>query len=224
MSNSSGLWWDEWTYPFGNEDNDAYQMTLSNDWVVKVLSTPMIREPGFEFNYNSGNGIIMAPILENITGVELEQYTKEKLFDPLSITDWKWERIPGDFVNASWGLHLRPIDMLKIGYLHLKQGIWNEEMLFNERWTSQSTRNRTDVSSFYRYGYFWWRFGIYAEPVRRLKQNDVFFSWGDGGQFIFVVPHLDLVIVSTAGNYASNDILPFTMFSDYIIDAVDDPF
>ena len=68
LSNSSGLWWDEWSHPFGSEENDAYRMTLSDDWVSTVLSTPMIREPGFDFNFNSGNGILMAPVLQNVVG------------------------------------------------------------------------------------------------------------------------------------------------------------
>ena len=224
MSNSSGFWWDEWTYPFGNEGNDAYSMTLSEDWISKVLSTPMIREPGFEFNYNSGNGILMAPILQDITGMELEQYATEKLFEPLLITEWKWERIPGDVVNASWGLHLKPIDMAKIGYLFLKNGVWNEHVIFDEGWARRMTRRRKTVSNFYDYGYFWWRFGFYADVVRNLKENDIYFSWGDGGQFIFVIPHLEMVIVSTAGNYSNNDVIAFRMLRDFIIEAVNDRF
>lgn len=224
MSNTSGLWWDEWTHPFGSEDNDAYVMTQSGDWIANVLSTPMIREPGFEFNYNSGNGILMAPIMQNLTGVELEQYATEKLFNPLDISRWKWERIPGDFVNTSWGLHLRPMDFAKIGYLFLQQGIWNEQSVFDENWRRRSSRFRVSISNYYNYGYFWWSFSALADVVFRLKQNDVFFSWGDGGQFLFIIPHLDMVIVTTAGNYSSNDIQALNMLKDYIFDAVLDRY
>jgi len=224
MSNTSGLWWDEWTHPFGSEDNDAYVMTLSADWISAVLATPMIREPGYEFNFNSGNGIIMAPLLENLTGIELEQYTKEKLFEPLSISEWKWEKISGDYVNASWGLHLKPMDMAKIGYLFLKRGVWNEQIIFDENWAARCSRNRTSVSNYFNYGYFWWRFTYNADAVRDLTQNDVYFSWGDGGQFIFVIPQLDMVVVSTAGNYSNNDTMTIGMFRDYIIPSVTDLF
>jgi len=224
LSNTSGLWWDEWTHPFGSEDNDAYVMSLSDDWIANVLSTPMIREPGYEFNYNSGNGILMAPIMNQLTGIELEQYAKEKLFDPISIAEWKWETIPGDYVNASWGLHLKPMDMAKIGYLYLKNGIWNNHIIFEERWRFRSTRNRATISNYFNYAYFWWRFANYADVIRTLKKNDVYFSWGDGGQFIFIIPHLEVVIVSTAGNYSNNDTLTIGMLRDYIIAAVTDRF
>ena len=224
MSYSSGFWWDEWAHPFGSAENDAYAMSLSEDWIADVLSTPMIREPGFEFNYNSGNAVLMAPILEHITGVEMEQYATEKIFDPLDITDWKWERIPGDMVNSSWGLHLKPIDMAKIGYLFLKKGVWNGSEIFEENWSNISSRRRKSISNFYDFGYLWWRFSFYADAVRNLRENDVYFSWGAGGQFIFVVPHLNMVIVSTAGNYSNNDIITFTILRDYIIEAVSDRF
>jgi len=224
LTNTSGLWWDEWTHPFGNEDNDAYVMAQSDDWISNVLSTPMIREPGYEFNYNSGNGILMAPIMQHLTGVELEQYATEKLFKPLKISNWKWERIPSDYVNTSWGLHLRPVDLAKIGYLYLHEGIWNDQIIFDENWRNRSSRNRVNVSGYYGYGYFWWRFSYYAEVIHSLKQNDVYFSWGDGGQFLFVIPHLNMVVVTTAGNYSNNETMAIGMLKDFIFESVLDRF
>lgn len=222
LTNTSGLWWDEWSHPFGNEDNDAYQMTLSDDWVGNVLSTPMIREPGDEFNYNSGNGILMAPILQHITGVELEEYAAKTLFDPLEITEWKWERIPGDFVNASWGLHMRPLDLAKIGYLHLKDGVWDDQVIFDEFWRLRSSRYREWAIGYLNYSYFWWRFSGSADVVRNINPNDVFFAWGDGGQFMFIIPHLEVVVVTTAGNFGNNETIAFSMLQEYIFDSISD--
>ena len=224
LSNTPGLWWDEWAHPFSSEDNDAYVMTLSDDWISNVLSTPMIREPGYQFNFNSGNGILMAPIMQQLTGIELEQYATEKLFKPLNISNWKWERIPDDYVNASWGLHLRPVDLAKIGYLFLKEGVWNDQMIFAENWRSSSSRNRAIASYYYGYGYFWWRFSSFADVIRPIKENDVYFSWGEGGQFLFVIPHLDMIVVTTAGNYANDETMAFGMLKDYIFEAVVDRF
>ncbi len=216
LSHTSGLWWDEWTHPFGSEDNDAYVMSLSDDWIANVLSTPMIREPGSEFTFNSGNSVLMAPLLEKITGTDLEELAKDNLFDPLGITEWKWERIPGGFVNSAWGLHMRPIDLAKIGYLFLNSGTWQAQELFDENWRNRSTRRRLFVSSYYGYGYNWWSFTNVADAVRTIKNNDVFFSWGEGGQFLFVVPHLNLVVVTTAGNYNGNETKAIEMLRDYI--------
>jgi CubicO group peptidase (beta-lactamase class C family) len=224
LSHTSGLWWDEWTHPFGTDANDAYVMSLSDDWVENILATPMIREPGNSFNFNSGNAVLMAPLMEKLTGVGLDEYAEQKLFKPLNITDWRWERIPGEYVNAAWGLHMRPIDLAKIGYLFINNGKWNDQELFNEIWRVRSTRRRYSVSSYFGYGYYWWGFSNNADVVRLLKTNDVFFSWGDGGQFLFVVPHLKLVVVTTAGNFNNNETKAIQMLRDYIFVAISDRF
>lgn len=224
LSHTSGLWWDEWSHPFGTESNDAYVMSISNDWVEKVLATPMIKEPGNEFNFNSGNAVLMAPILEKITGMDLEMLTEERLFKPLGISEWNWERTPGDYVNAGWGLQMKPIDMLKVGQLFLDNGMWRDQELFNEAWRERSTRRRNNVSTYYGYGYFWWSFGRNADVVRYLSNNDVFFSWGEGGQFIFVIPHLNLVVVTTAGNYNNSETKAIDILRDYIFTSIDRRF
>ncbi len=224
LSNTSGLWWDEWSNPFGSEDNDAWVMSISDDWVGNVLSTPMIREPGFEFNFNSGNGILMGAVLEKLSGQNVEDYAKEKLFSPLNIHDWKWEKTPGGEINAAWGLHLRPMDLAKIGYLYLKDGAWNDQVLFEDTWVKRSSRARTSVSFYFNYGYFWWRFTRNADIVRLFNKNDVFFSWGDGGQFLFIIPHLNMVVVTTAGNYNNNETVSFDMLKDFIFASVIDGF
>jgi CubicO group peptidase (beta-lactamase class C family) len=224
MTHTSGFWWDELSHTFGNTANDAYAMTLSKDWLSNVLTTPMIREPGLEFNYNSGNGILMAPIIQHLTGVNMEQFAEENLFSPLDISEWKWDRISDDYVNAAWGLHLRPMDLAKLGYLYLKEGLWEDQVIFDENWMRRSTRDRANVSNYFSYGYFWWKFSFYADAVRSLKNNDVYFSWGDGGQFLFVIPHLEMVVVSTAGNYSNNETLTIEMLRDYIFPSVENRF
>lgn len=224
LANRSGLWWDEWSHPFGDDKNDAYTMTLSNDWIKSVLATPMIREPGYEFNYNSGNAILMAPIFEWATRSRLEDFAQEKLFDPLEIKEYIWEEIPDDYVNSAWGLHLKPIDMAKIGYLYLKEGNWKGQQLFSENWVHRSTIYRSHAINNFAYAYFWWKFEYYSDVIKKLVKNDLFFSWGDGGQYIFVIPHLEMVVVSTAGNYNGDETITFDMLKDYVIGSVANPF
>ncbi len=222
LSNTSGFWWEEWGKPADDVSNDAYAMSISSDWVGAVLSTPMIREPGYEFNFNSGNGVLMAPLMEEITGMELEQYATEKLFNPLGITEWTWEKVPQNMVNASWGLHLKPMDLAKIGYLFLQEGKWGDQQIFKEDWLATSSRPRASVTGYYNYNYFWWSFTNNANAVFRLEENDVFFSWGDGGQFLFIIPHLDMVVVTTANNTPEDETLAVVMLRDYILESTND--
>jgi CubicO group peptidase (beta-lactamase class C family) len=211
-------------YPSGTVDNDAYNMSLSDDWVAHVLATPMIKEPGYSFNFNSGNAILMASILEKETGEEFEELTKKRLFDPLSISDWEWDRTSNSKVNSAWGLHLKSIDMAKIGYLFIKNGAWQDQLLFDDIWRVRSTRGRNAVSNYFNYGYYWWSFNSRADAVRFLTRNDVFFAWGEGGQFIFVVPHLELVVVTTGGNFNANDTKSIEILRDHIFPAVMDRY
>ena len=224
LSHTSGFWWDELGYPFGTEENDAYNMSLSDDWVAHVLATPMIKEPGYGFNFNSGNAILMAPIMEKETGEAFEELTKKRLFDPLAITNWEWDRTSKGRVNTAWGLHLKAIDMAKIGYLYLNNGTWQDQLLFDDIWRTRSTRGRNAVSNYFNYGYYWWSFNNRADAVIFLSRNDVFFAWGEGGQFIFVVPHLDLVVVTTGGNFNANDTKSIEILRDYIFPAVMDRY
>ncbi len=219
LTNTSGFWWQELGEPANGEKNDAFLMTKSNDWISYVLSTPMIREPGHEFNFNSGNAILMAPILQMFTGRELEQFAREKLFEPLDI-QWKWDKMPGAYVNTAWGLSMRPVDFAKIGYLYLKRGKWNEKQIFDRYWSKVSTRVKTGASAYYNYSFFWWRFAFYADVNKYVASNDTFFAWGNGGQFLFVIPHLNMVVVLTAGNYNNEDKKAFELLRDYVFAAV----
>ena len=124
-------------------------------------------------------------------------------------------------VNASWGLHLTSMDLAKIGYLYLKQGVWEGQQLFDEGWRRTSTRSRANVSGYYNYGYFWWKFTNGSNATFLLSENDVFFSWGAGGQYLFVIPHLDLVFVTTAGNLPDSETLAVNMLKDYIVTSVE---
>ncbi len=219
VTNTSGFWWQELGEPSESEKNDAFLMSKSEDWISYVLSTPMIREPGHEFNLNSGNAILMAPILQKFTGRELEQYAVEKLFGPLDIR-WKWDRMPGDFVNTAWGLSMRPLDFAKIGYLYLNKGQWEGNQIFDRHWPGISTKVRSGVSFYFNYSYFWWRFTFYADVNKYVGSNDTYFAWGHGGQFLFVIPHLNLVVVMTAGNYNDSEDKAFALLRDFIFASV----
>ncbi len=228
LSNSSGLWWDEWDRPYTDPANDATFMSTKNDWSDWVLSRPMIREPGYSFNYNSGNAVIMGRIIENVTGMTLEDYAAKRLFEPLGIDSWSWDVTNSGSGDAAWGLHLKPLDLAKIGYLFIEDGKWNDRQLFEERWAGQSTRSRASVSGYYNYGYQWWKFSSSASIIRRLeniglKSNDIFFAWGRGGQMLIVFPSYKMLIVMTGGNGPEYFISAIDILLDYIIPAMQFP-
>jgi CubicO group peptidase (beta-lactamase class C family) len=190
LTMSSGFEWNE----FGlikDSDNSADNMYHYGDLVHYVLNQPVTVEPGTTFNYNSGGSVLLSQIIAEQTGTNTLSYAKQKLFDPLGITDYDWQLFNGTANGASY-LSLTARDMAKIGYLYLKKGKWNNKQIVPAHWVEESTRkqitgpqidDQTDLQS-NGYGYQWWTnsFGGYS-------------ARGQYGQYIFVMPELNIVAV-----------------------------
>jgi CubicO group peptidase (beta-lactamase class C family) len=222
MSNVSGLWWEEWDTPYSDPGNDATQMQNAADWSEWVLSKPMIREPGFVFKYNSGNAILMGPVVERQAGQSVEEAARQHIFEPLGIKNWNWDKTGDGSEDTAWGLHLRTVDIAKIGYLFVRDGKWNGTQVFDEAWIRQSTRYRSTISNYFHYAYQWWRFSGNADIIRQLEArgmsgNDVFFAWGRGDQMMLVLPSFDMVVVITAGNPKAYQTGIFSLLMEYIV-------
>lgn len=216
LTMSSGFVWDESSTIYGSSENSVTQLTRSADWLEYVLSQPLAADPGTTFTYNSGNTMLLGGILSAQTGDTAERYIAEQLFTPLGIETWRWETGRPNITNTGWGLHLTPRDMLTFGRLYLNHGRWEDQQLVPAAWVEQSTAAHITADDGYEYGYQWWRYQDDHEVVRNLAVNDVYFAWGFGGQFIWVVPHLQLVVVTTAHNFENSSqifpILPTYIF------------
>jgi CubicO group peptidase (beta-lactamase class C family) len=218
LTMSAGFTWDESTYPYDHPLNDIYRLLQSADWMQFMWQLPMSYAPGTLFNYNSGCTMILSGIIKQTTGLTAEEYAEKYLFLKLDIKNWRWETGPHRITNTGWGLHLTPVDMAKLGYLYLKKGDWFSQRVLPESWVHESTTTRISINNSYNYGYQWWRFTDQSSVAGQLSVNDLFFAWGYGGQFIFVFPHLDLLIVSTAANF--DDSRPTIRFvRDFILPA-----
>jgi CubicO group peptidase (beta-lactamase class C family) len=105
--------------------------------------------------------------------------------------------------------------MIALGELYLHRGRFNGRQIVPARWVEKSCegrarefrpgeRTRRRISTDFvdpmrdrKYGYSWW--------VHELGGHDTCFAWGYGGQYIFVVPDLDMVIVTTASPDVSEE-------------------
>jgi len=207
-----------------NSKNDGGKLAQSNDWIQYMLDYPMKTAPGNEFVYNSGCSMLLSGILKKATGQTAEAFTAKYLFDAMGIRDWQWESGPGGLTNTGWGLRLHPVDMAMFGYLYLKKGRLNGKEIVPEKWVRESTAKKVLAIKMPRqkgledYGYHWWRFAD-ASVSANLKKNDIFFAKGGGGQFIFVIPHLEMVVVVTAENWR-NMTREYGILFDYILPAV----
>jgi CubicO group peptidase (beta-lactamase class C family) len=191
------------------------------DPVRLALERPMERQPGGQFFYDSPAVDILSGVLTQVTGTSAAAFADASLFKTLGI--WRdpsarftWQRTPhgthtwhGDAFwdeqegylwkvdpqghsTGSFGAHLTAREMAKLGYLHLNRGMWDGQQVVSPAYAMDSTRQQSSggppVGT--HYGYLWW--------ITRHGDFAAFFASGFGGKLIYVIPDLDLVIVTAA--------------------------
>ena len=162
-----------------------------NDWLESYLNAPVSEKPGTKFQYNSLNSYVLSAIITERTGIPMDEYLKPRLFEPLGITDYLWEKCPRGITKGGWGLFLCAEDMAKLGQLYLQRGKWNGQQLVSEYWIEISTaRHLKTQNDTYGYGYQLW-----------MEQRPGSFEYnGMLGQNVIIYPDMDMVLVTNAGN------------------------
>ena len=196
LTMTAGFEWDQSGSHEGEADsqNSEAQLENSDDFVEYVLSRPMSDPPGGRFNYNSGCTILLAGIIKQATGMHVDEFADRYLFHPLDIYSRYWWKDSTGLPQTHAGLRLRPRDMAKIGQLYLDHGKWRGKQILSASWIDESALSHLESGQ---YGFGWWitEFSISGETISS------YFGAGNGGQYIFVLPELNMVIVSTGGSY-----------------------
>lgn len=215
----SGLKWDESTYPYTDSRNDHSAMNKSTNQVHFVLSRPLVGEPGDQSSYNSGVSIVIGDILRKATGLHADDFAQKNLFEPLGITNYGWQRYASGAVQTGGGLRLRPRDMAKIGQLFLNEGMWRKERIVSKEWILDSKQyNREWKADFPRstgYGYQWWL----TNRIESGQVVPIVSANGRGGQYIFIMPSLQMVAVFTGWNDNRFQDIPKDLLERYVIHA-----
>jgi CubicO group peptidase (beta-lactamase class C family) len=141
--------------------------------------------------YSTGNTHLLSAILTKTTGRSTWQFAQQALAQPLGFSLAQWPRDPQGVYFGGNDMLLTPRQMVAFGNLYLKRGVVNGRQVVPAAWVDASfiPRARSRWSE-QQYGYGWW--------IRELAGHRAYYAWGFGGQFIFVVPELDLVIVTTS--------------------------
>jgi CubicO group peptidase (beta-lactamase class C family) len=170
----------------------------SGNWVRYALTRPLLAEPGTRMRYSTGNTHVLSAILTKVSGRSTWQFAQETLAKPLGFVLPQWPRDPQGIYFGGNEMLMTPRQMLAFGELYLNLGRAKGAQLVSSKWieTSVIPRGRSDISE-QQYGYGWW--------IREIAGRQSYFAWGYGGQFIFVVPDLRLVVVSTSSPSVSED-------------------
>ena len=224
LSMTAGLQWDEWSVPYSDPRNDIALLNAAPDPVRYVLERPLVAEPGRVFVYSSGVSDTLGLILQRATGLRPDLFAEQHLFSQLAIAQYYWSRYPNGFVRTNGGLYLRPRDMAKIGLLYLNGGSWGQQRVVSEHWVAECTRAQApEFSDTYvrGYGFQWW-LDRFSPPGRSPVTG--FSGRGRGGQFVFVVPDTDLVVVFTGWNDNALERQAYEMMERYVLPAIDQSF
>jgi CubicO group peptidase (beta-lactamase class C family) len=189
----TGLACNDWQEDSPGKEERMYD---SRDWVKFIVDLPMAEEPGQSSAYCTGGVVVLGALVEDAAGVPFPEFARRHLFEPLGITRLEWQEADGGRTDTGGHLHLRPRDFAKLGQVMLEEGRWRGEQLVPEAWVKESTTGSHPLGDS-KYGYLWWvnTFGIAGTPV------EASFARGNGGQYLFVFPSLNLVAVFTGSFY-----------------------
>ncbi|MEM8927145.1 MAG: serine hydrolase [Bacteroidota bacterium] len=191
-----------------------------NSWLKTVLEAPMVNDPGTYTDYGSANPFLLGVYLNERLDQSLGTFMDEKLFAPLGITNYINQGDDTRIPYFGGGMLLTPRDMLKFGQLYLNRGIWNGQQIISKDWIEASFKKQTrlqDARDKNEYGYLWWHdtYNLNGRTVATVEAR------GAGGQFIFIVPELESVVVVTAGNFRNRKgNQSRELFRDYILPAL----
>lgn len=171
----------------------------SRNWVQYALGRPLLNPPGKTMEYSTGNSHLLSAILTKVTGTSTWHFVQEIIAKPLGFTLARWPRDPQGVYFGGNDMLMTPRQMVAFGELYLNRGRANGQQIVPARWVEASlvprARSRRESGRFYGYG--WW--------MREMAGHQTIYAWGYGGQFIFLVPDLDLVIVTTASTSVSDE-------------------
>ncbi len=175
----------------GTSNRNYGAWVQSRNWVRFVLSRDMLEPPGGRMEYSTGSTHLLSAILTKATSKNTWQFAQETLARPLGFSLAPWMRDPQGIYFGGNEMVMTPKQMLAFGELYRNKGRLGDRQIVPEAWVRESFRPRTR-SRFndQGYGYGWWS--------RDFAGYEAFFAWGYGGQYIFVVPELDLVVVTTS--------------------------
>ena len=181
---------------FDNDDETLDLYSTSGNSAQFVLARPFLYPPGTVVNYNDGAPQLISKAIEKKAGKSLAAYAQQKLFGPLGITGWKWEAAKDGTTFGAFSLFLRPRDFGKTGLLLANYGKWNNTVLVDSGYLADATSIHVALNFHSEpYGYYFWILPAY----------NGYAAIGHGGQFLLIVPGLQLVAVYTAWPYTNEE-------------------
>jgi CubicO group peptidase (beta-lactamase class C family) len=216
-------------------DNSAHYpiMLTTDNWCEYVLSRPVINSPGTHWKYKA-DPTVLSGIVTQVTGMSMLDYAQQHMFSHIGIDEITWVSDPAGNSSGNGDVHTTARHYARFGYLFLNYGRWDNRQILSPMWIWLSTQpcrsserlfcncwdsTGVPVSSTIplEYGFLWWCRKMDGVP------EDAYYAFGGYGQFVVVIPSLDLVIVRLGHKSGQSDIHFLPEMTRRVVEAVITP-
>jgi CubicO group peptidase (beta-lactamase class C family) len=188
MNQASGLYHENLQSPTGIPDFLAIP-----DAGEYVLAAPLVTTPGSQFHYNNAGTHVLSLILTKATGMDVRSFATQYLFGPLGISTFEWEKMKDGYYDLAGlqNVRLRTADLIRIGSLLLQEGRYEGKQIVSKRWIDLTLQPDLVYDSPWgfmpsKYALCWYH--------TSFRGNEMIYGMGWGGQFLIVIPALQLVM------------------------------
>ena len=157
--------------------------SITTSWIAEFFAIPAVHKPGSRFVYTSATSFMLSAIVSKTTGQNAHEFLDSRLFQPLGMDDLTWDVGPENINPGGNGISCRTSDLLKLAILHLQKGVWQGRQIVPEEWAVNATSAKRGND----HGYHWW-----------TRADGTFYAYGVFGQFAFVSPEHDGILVLTS--------------------------
>ncbi len=161
----------------------GYELVKSDDDQVMLYSTPACD--------------LLTTVIRRSTGMTSKDFADKYLFSPLGIKNYLWIHDSAFNYHGGFTIFLRPRALARIGQMVLDGGRVKDQQIVSQSWLDTSFRvyvpefvTMDTIPTTVDYGYLW-----YVGSIKGYKYR---FAWGYGGQFIFMIPEANTLVVTTA--------------------------
>ena len=208
LTMTMGTDWDESSLPYSDPGNSETAMDAAPDRYRYILEGRVVGEPGRYWTYCGGATALLARIIAKGSGTTLHKFARRNLFLPLGIGATQWATGSDGEPFAASGARMSVRDLARIGQMMLRGGKVGERSVVPADWIMRCITPAVSADEMRRYGYQWFALDIaFGKPKGwapgRLER--MWMAQGEGGQRLFIIPALDLVIAITCGNYGADD-------------------
>ncbi|MDP9202949.1 MAG: beta-lactamase family protein [Gemmatimonadota bacterium] len=196
LSMSSGIDCDDSDPNSPGNESAVTDQTDEPDYYRLILRLGTIREPGEKAVYCSINPHLAGGVLKNASGRSLPDLFSELVARPLGIASYYLPLTPTRDVYMAGGVRLTARSFAKIGQMYLDSGVWKGKRILDASYVKKAGMPRYPMSGIH-YGLAWW---VIDYPFRGETMQG-YFAGGNGGQFLLVIPKLDMVVMFYGANY-----------------------